>query len=322
MKTIMRTSAAKSRGSLLIVTLWVVVILSALAVAIGRYLSLQVRLAKYRSAQEEARTLARSGIYLAMQRLIRDAQEPEANGATYDWLGDDWAVFSGEPADHWVVPLSARGGVLPRGQVDIEIADAERGMDVNAASASQLDSLIRETDVANAIMDYRDADQDGPGDRFVDQPPYVPKNGPVAALEELRDVPGQSDETFERLRQFTWAAPELAPTQSVNINTAPREVLIAAGLPTLADTIIAFRNSGHAFAQVTPTLQTDHPAIPPPFDSGNLEFLNAQPHLTVSSQTFRVTATGRLRQPQVRYRIEAIVRRNTTGASLIAWREG
>ena len=43
-------------------TLWLVTILSVLAVAIARYLSLEVRLTKYRLAREQAQALARSGI--------------------------------------------------------------------------------------------------------------------------------------------------------------------------------------------------------------------------------------------------------------------
>ena len=71
-------------------TLWLVTILSVLAVAIGRYLSLGVKMAGYRLAREQAVTLARGGVYLAMQRLADDP--PEAEGQAYDWEGDEWAA--------------------------------------------------------------------------------------------------------------------------------------------------------------------------------------------------------------------------------------
>ena len=67
-------------GSLLIMSLWLVVILAVLAVAVARSLSVDVRLAKYRQAHDQARALARSGVYLALQRLARDAQAPEEGG--------------------------------------------------------------------------------------------------------------------------------------------------------------------------------------------------------------------------------------------------
>ena len=77
-------------GSLLVITLWMVATLSVLAVATARYLSTEVRLTKLRLAREQAKTLARSGVYLAMERLKQDA-DGESDGK-YDWLGDDWAT--------------------------------------------------------------------------------------------------------------------------------------------------------------------------------------------------------------------------------------
>ena len=70
-------------GSLLIITLWLVTILSVLAIAVARYLSVEVRLTKHRLASEEAKALARSGVYLAMQRLTQDGQ-PKPGGKVYD----------------------------------------------------------------------------------------------------------------------------------------------------------------------------------------------------------------------------------------------
>ena len=83
----------KRSGSLLIMTLWLVTILSLLAIAIARYPSLEIRLTKYRAARDQAAILARDGVNLAMQWLAEDAQEgesPEGGSGKkqYDWLGD------------------------------------------------------------------------------------------------------------------------------------------------------------------------------------------------------------------------------------------
>ena len=76
---------------MLVITLWLVAMVSLIAIAVARSLSLEVRVAKYRAAREQARALARGGVSIALKRLADDAGSPEADGKAYDWLGDDWA---------------------------------------------------------------------------------------------------------------------------------------------------------------------------------------------------------------------------------------
>jgi len=306
---LLRTQA----GSLLIVTLWIVTILTVLVVAIARTLSLEVRLTKYSLAREQARALARSGVYLAMERLKRDV---EPDNKSYDWLEDDWAGG-----------VQQVSGTDPHASVEIAIVDAERALDVNAATVDQLTQLSGSSDVAHALVDYRDQDQEGAWEAVMEEHAYYPKNGPLIAPEELREIPGQTTETLEALEQFTVAVPEPAPRTKVNVNTASREVLRAVGLPRLAQEILQFRADGHYFTALAPTLVTESPTVPPPFDPAAPEFLNAQPALQVYSDTFEIHATGRLNNPKVRYRINAVVKRTgcPTAAQtpcIVAWREG
>lgn len=321
--------SAPRTGSLLVITLWLVTIITVLVVAIARYLSLEVRLTRYRLAREQARTLARSGVYLAMQRLEQDAREPEPGGTACDWLGDDWASFaqegSGRASAVWVIPFPADTGGATRftGQVEIEMIDQERKLDVNAATPTQLEPLLRSSDAVDAIMDYRDPDSEGAWEAPGGAPAYHhPKNGPVVTLEELRGIPGQTEETFERLGDFLFAVPQASPTLKVNINTAPREVLLAVGLPTLADEVLRFRAQGHYLTRLTPSVETESPAVPPPFDPANVEFLNAKDRLDVASALFAVRATGKVQSPPAQHDVEAVIRRSPDGLQILAWREG
>ena len=116
----------KRDGSLLIITLWLVTILSLLAIAIARYLSLEIRLTTYRAAREQAAILARDGVYLAMQRLAVDAKEGETpEGASgqkpYDWPGDEWAQVTGI------------SGSEPSRQIVITIDDEQRKVKIGRA---------------------------------------------------------------------------------------------------------------------------------------------------------------------------------------------
>lgn len=305
-------------GSLLVVTLWLVTILSVLAVAIGRYLSLGIKMTRYRVAREQTRTLARSGIYLAMQRLADDANE--SDGTSYDWEGDSWA---GE----WRIDVSS-------GAFTVRMTDEERKLNLNIASADQLRSVAGDELVVQGIMDARDEPdpvEDQPGGR----PPYFAKNSPFVVPEELADLPGMTLETYEALHANT--SPYHGVSTTVNINTAPRDVLRAFGLTdTTVQMIERFREGpdgpgehqedgiftqpGLAIVQLLKDTQgVDLTGTPDGNLLGGSDF-------GVSSQTFRVTVESVLERPVVRTRIDAIVRRTPCpeGASapcIVAWRE-
>ena len=324
-------------GSLLVITLWLVTILSVLAVAIARYLSTEVRLTRYRVAREQARALARSGVYLAMQRLEQDAQG-ESDGKTYDWLGDDWAVFpSGDPADPaaWVVRVqpSERQPERPPHEIRIRMTDEERRLNISAATLAQLSSIVQSSELAQAVLD--DVDQDSIGETPVEQPPYyAPKNGPVAALEELLDIPRMTPEAFRSLQQSTAVFEGVGPAPTVNINTAEGEVLLAlGGDSTVARALVANRAGlNGVFGDADDCKATDlaHAAI----DLANCALGGNQPPLvallstskfSVSSSTFRIAVDVLMQPAQAPYHITAVVRRSGDPASpstIVSWREG
>ena len=305
------------KGSLLIVTLWLIALLAVLAVAIGRFLSLEVRLAGYRAARQQARALARGGVYVAMERLARDAAAPEAGGASYDWLGDEWAAL----------PSSD--------ELTVEIRDDARGLDLNAASKEQLARLTGQETIAQAIVDARDA-PDAAEDQPGASPPYFAKNASFAAPEELRDLPGMSSELYALLAAQT--SPYRTATEPVNLNTATPEVLRAVGLtePTI-QLLLRFREGldgpdAHAedgvFEQagvaVLETLKNHQGVELTGTADGNLLISNL---FGVTSTTFTIRAEGRVAQPPVTARVSAVVRREGCGDGvaapcIVAWREG
>ena len=327
-------------GSLLIITLWLVTILSLLAVAIGRYLSLDVKMTRYRLAREQANTLARDGVYLAMQRLADD--RPEANGQTYDWEGDDWASFSsGGSADGrsdvWVIafPSPGSGSSTVSGRTEIRMTDEERKLDLNAATKEQLLALVGDDALAQAIIDARDA-PDAAEDRPAGQPPYFAKNGPVAAPEELTDLPGMTPPIYEALRAST--SPYVGAGTALNINTVSVDVLRLLGLAESTVQMIGtfregpdgpqehaedgvFTRAGLAIVQTLKDAEgVDLTGTP----DGNLLI---GPTFGVASQTFLVHVEGIIDRPPVRARVEAVVRRascpkDTPAPCLVAWREG
>ncbi len=327
-------------GSLLIITLWLVTILSVLVVAIGRYLSLGVTMTRYRLAREQANTLARSGVYLAMQRLASDGIE--ADGKSYDWEGDEWASFSAggsadSDSDVWVIafPSPGSGSSRFRGRVEIRMTDEERKLDLNAAAKDQLLALVGDDTLAQAIIDARDA-PDTAEDRPTGQPPYFAKNGPFAAPEELTDLPGMTPQIYDALRAST--SPYFGAGATLNVNTVSVDVLRVLGLTETTVQMIAkfregpdgpqkhaedgvFTEAGLAIVQTLNNTQgVDLTGTP----DGNLLIGST---FGVASQTFLVHVEGIIDHPPVRARVEAVVRRapcprDTPAPCIIGWREG
>ena len=305
------------RGSLFIVTLWMIAILAVLAVAVGRYLSIEVRLTRYHLAHEQAKALARDGVWLAQTRLRQDAGDP----LIIDWLGELWAMPAANTpaADQavWVIPwrASGRSSDEPDGQVEIRMIDEERKLNLNAqaVTASELQRLGVPLNLAEGLIEYRN----GPGRPPSDDPPfYAPKARPFCAVEEAWELPGMTAETMDLLQRATYPFPP-ASTPTVNINTADRAVLIAAGLlPEHADAVETFRRDGHRFTSLSPSIDSDAP-FSLREDAG---FLTAVQRMGVTSQVFAVTATGVLLHPRTQYRIEAVIQR-TPEFKVLAWRE-
>ena len=310
------------------ITLWLVTILSVLAVAIGRYLSTEVRLTKFRLARAQAKALARSGVYLAMQQLKRDG--PEEDGKAYDWLGDEWAHDAAVP---WVVdvPSDPSDPAAPPHTITVTMTDEQRKLNINAVTAAQLESLLGSQPLAQEIVDY--IDQDNAGEQPVEDPPFFQKNESVAALEELRDVPGMTPEMFARLAASTAVFPS-GSNASVNINTVESYVLRAIGLNNnTIQAISQFRETGGRFTQagvgIATTLE-DHGVV---LEDEQKNLLVGS-LFGVSSQLFAVVSEGAVvvsggvvERPTVRVQVQAVVLRQGCAQGipapcLIAWREG
>jgi hypothetical protein len=95
-----------------------------------------------------------------------------------------------------------------------------------------LTELTGVPEVAQAIVDYRDAPAPDIEDRPDAQPPYRAKNAPPAAFEELLEIPAlrEQPEVVELLRQHVTVHPEAQG----NVNTVSLEVLRAIKAALLA----------------------------------------------------------------------------------------
>lgn len=310
-------------GSLLVITLSLIAVVSVFAVAMARYLSLELRLTKYRLAREQARALARSGVSLALQRLARDAQVGEATYEAYDWLGDDWASIprdDQQASAAWVVEVSQPPGAA----IEIHVTDEERKLNLNTAPEFALSAAIASAAIAKAIVDYRDEPEVGEN-RPGWEPPYYAKNGPFRAPEELADLPDMDEATYAALRATT--SPYVASEEQLNINTVTPDVLVALGFrQATAEAIRACRDGGTIFKETSMIVSTAETCAGGGLTPREESLLTNQ--FDVVSRVFTVVSEGVMTgRPAMRVRVEAVVRRAGCGDGLptpcvVAWREG
>ncbi|MBI3088239.1 MAG: general secretion pathway protein GspK [Candidatus Omnitrophica bacterium] len=302
----MRRETRRPRGSMLVVSLWLLAALVVLAVSLAGLLSTETRLMRYRLARLQARTWARAGVYLAMQRLGRDVQTGEE---AFDWLGDEWAL----PAQD----LHVSGGVLA-----IRIVDEERKLDLNAVSEQTLADFLGHPAAARAIAAYRhDAHR------------------PLVGLEEVWELPDLPDD--EELRQRLAASATVWTSGRWNINTVTRDVL-AAFTPDggLVDRLVESRpgpdgrlgTADDCLAATAGTAAADLASCAGVDPHVLVSLLTQQP-FEVRSSVFRILVRSAVEALGVQYRVEAVVRRGagTGGAvavaarqpfQILAWREG
>jgi general secretion pathway protein K len=206
------------RGFALVAVLWVLVLTSALAVELHAGVRADQRVAASARAQTRAKWAARGGMARAVETLRARLARAAVGGAglvTTDTLLVDVPEFD-----------------LDRVKVKARIVDARSRLQLNLATAEELRALFvavgvefdRATSLANATVRWR-------GEHL---PPFEaeprdssrialrPPPGAFAAVEELRDVPGVTEDDYAR------AAPHLtvASDGRINLNTAPVPVLM------------------------------------------------------------------------------------------------
>lgn len=241
------------RASVLIVALWCLFFLSGLAVAIYVRIAPQIRLVGHLSDKAKGYYAAKAGVKQAIFMLEKDVTQG------YDALNDIWANNEEALKDIEVtkeICVSVKyewtddQGVP---QIRYGLIDEERKININTASLEILERLlgfigqmssVQATDIANAILDWVDEDDDfrsgGAEEGYYAglSPSYPCANAKFAVLEELLLVKGMTSEVFNKIKPFI----TVYSSGAVNINTASRYVLEAIGLEqALADKVLRFR---------------------------------------------------------------------------------
>jgi general secretion pathway protein K len=244
------------KGIALLVTLLILVLIIALVHEVFRIGTQSAQTGAYGRDSIRCILLAEGGTGAARIALRIDARDNQ-----YDTLDEIWSRAA--------LPIT-----LGDGEVMVTIEDEERKIDLNhlmmpngnapderrlAVFQRLLDLLGIDRAVADAVVDWLDRDESprvggAESSYYLALPnPYRAKNDLFDTIGELRLVRGVTSEVYEKLRPFV----TVSSSGLVNINTAPKEVLMALSAgkdlveggaidATIADEIIQYRK-GHPF---------------------------------------------------------------------------
>lgn len=230
-----------ARGSILILVMWVLMLLSIFTLSVGYSARQRLRLLDRLEAREKLRGIAEAGVQTAVQAIRQEdlkAQKVDALNET--WSRNDKGFNNME---------------VGNGYFSCTVVDEERKINLNQTNSTLILTRLFEytagldeqaaSDLAAAILDWRDEDNDvyesGAESRYYQalKPPYTAKNAALNTLEELLLVRGMTPAILEKIRAFV----TLSGNSLVNLNTAPREVLLSLGFSeVLVKAVMAFRS--------------------------------------------------------------------------------
>ncbi len=329
-------------GSVLILALWALFLLTLMAVSAAHRASAEVHFARRMRARLTAYSIARAAVERAK---IWMATQTNA----WDGRPDNERLFRDVPFEAGVFSIRSREAMSHEASTEEIMGYGPLGeesrINLNRADVPLLAAFLHGTggldsqaaeELAASIVDWRDPDDVPlPGGAETDhyqrlKPSYACPNAPFRCVHELLLVKGMHPETFQRLRPFI----TVFGTGKINLNSAPRPVLLsvarAAGpeagpvAESLTDKLAAFQEAGGMFRQATAGvmvseldrfagLSADERAL----------FTALLRYATIRSTCFGGQAEGRSRRPGLpeaeTRRISFVINRHTL--TIIRWHE-
>ena len=298
-------------GSVLILVVWTICLLSVLAVALGSRCAFALGLTDRLEQQLRASYIAAAGVQQAAINLKSD-ENPSIDG-----INDVWANNSNEFLEHPFGGGTFTVGVseaAPSKHRRAGLIDQERFINLNTATPEMLKQLVQGVSgiksldaatIAESIVDWRDKDKEAlPSGAeefyYLDlNPAYECKDSPFESVEELLLVRGVTPEVFKRIRPYV----TVYGSGAVNLNTADATVLQALGLSTLGvKGILAYRageddtldTEDDRVLNSAAGLSAELQALIPAEDANKLVELASQKLIGVGSTAFEVRSSAHI----------------------------
>ena len=310
----MKRPDSNQNGIALMIVLWLLVLLMALATEFAFSMKMEVNTTRNYKEDTEGYYLAKAGLNLALAELLKKARfhsiheehgwitgNPVTPPNTNSTPGTDPEAEEEEVQDFDIV--NRTDIELENGSITYTIRDENGKISINSSSKATLNKLmaysgvkekIDQDTISDSILDWIDADKNhrlnGAEDDYyrTQRPPYFAKNGKIETIDELLKIRGiteeilygspEEDGEYKGIAQFL----TVYKYSSVNPNTASEEILNIIYTPEQAEQIISNRESkGY--------------------------------HSNSLSTHFRVTSTGKVKGSRTEHTLEAVLEKKGQG---------
>ena len=328
-----------NRGSIVIVTLWVLAILLLLAVGLAYRVGLELRMARYAQDRLKISYIAKAGFERAVALLLKEGAADPVDSLQEEWSHQE-SLFKefqvGEGFFSVSYPFFEERGRETR---RYGMEDEESRLPLNRATAEILQRIPgMEEELVFSIRAWR-GDKDLTAEEIAREDsayvtlgkPYSRKGEPFESLEELLLVRGMTPSLYDLMKRSS----TVYGSGKVNLNTASTEVLEQLGLDreiarrisdirkgedgiwgTKDDNVIE-NISELSSPEIQGLLSLDQDQ-----QLALINFMTAQQNLlTVQSTAFRIQVEARLSQGRAKKRIVAVVDRSKGKGSVRYWHE-
>src|SRR5579859_1812594 len=202
-----KAGSRTTEASVLVGVLWCLALLSVVVISVLHTSRMNLLVVKNYGDRIQAHYLAVAGIEKAKALLYQDARQRSRSALNHSGqLSDSAAEFRDVRYGRGTFRVFHRGRTDEGGGIVYGVSDEECRLNINNASAEELGKLDAQTvdamtpDVVASIIDWRDEDNTvTPGGAEAEyylsmQPPYLPRNGPLATVRELLGVRGVTPE--------------------------------------------------------------------------------------------------------------------------------
>jgi len=234
-----------------------IAILTILSVSIGEHVRQKISLADRLDRRNWLCGVAELGISQTVYKLRQKKEADEGYHSLNDTYTSGERDFSNVAVGEATYTISYPYRNTKEGELKTHygVEDEEGKININVLPAKVLSPFFQKVgevdadiadEIAYSVVDWRDTDNslshpeyEAEDDYYEDlEIPYEAKDHKFESIEELLLVRGMTPEIFEKVKPFV----TIYGAGVVNINTAPREVLVGLGMDeVLADKIMTFR---------------------------------------------------------------------------------
>lgn len=219
-------------GAILIITLWILIILTILSVGVAGRVGLELKLTGFHRDSFKALYLAKAGVWRAIS--VIETKDP------IDSLNDTWSNNSEEETPLFKEIKVSDAGTFTvsypfaEGRTFYGIQDEDRRININNAPKEVIENLIEylnpgrdASELAQLIEDWRDVES--PDEYDYSDEGYPRKDNYFDAVEEILLVKDMTPAIFDNIKSYITVYPA-KPECKINVNTATLPSLIALGI--------------------------------------------------------------------------------------------